>query len=139
MGRNASPAILPFMASAPLPLPIEVQRFEYGHFINSAGLHGHRFNEVMLFESSGDVHRVGNLESLADVGTVDAVGEGQVHTVELSRAAGGWMLLFPDVGPVPRRLSSLQQRSPPWPRNHPGPIRPSSGIRYSRSRDRAAA
>ena len=96
MGRHASPAILPFAASVPLPLPIEVQRFECGHFVNAAGLHGHRFNEIMLFESAGDVHRIGNFEALANVGTVDAVGEGQVHKVKLSKAAGGWMLLFPD-------------------------------------------
>ncbi len=97
MRHNASHAILPFAASVPLTLPIEVQRFEYGHFVESAGLHGHRFNEIMLFESAGGVHRVGDLETLPTVGTVDAIGESQIHKVELSKGGGGWLLLFPDI------------------------------------------
>jgi hypothetical protein len=57
----------------------------------------------------------------------------------VSDGATGSTYLF-DVGPVPWRLSSLQRRTPAWPRRHlHGPIRPNFGIRFLNSRDWAAA
>ena len=87
--------MLPFRPALPLALPIEVQRFAHGHFVGSIGLHGHHFNEVILFESDGDVHRVGPVELQRTPGSVDTIGEDQVHELDLRPGAAGWMLMFP--------------------------------------------
>ncbi len=76
--------------------PIEVQRFEPGHIVGSFGLHGHYFNEIVVFDRPGGTHIVGGEERQIEFGDIDALGTGQLHDASNFGAAHGWMLLFHD-------------------------------------------